>query len=161
MALVFIGLGSNLGAGRLNLPKAWKLIGSHAQITLLSLSSPYLSEPVDMETQSWFTNAVGALETKLAPAELLRELLLVEKKMGRDRRLGKDRVIDLDILYYDDLVLHTPDLDIPHPEMHKRLFVLAPLEELTPDRIHPALQQSSRHMRRTVQATYKVKRMSW
>jgi len=161
MALVFIGLGSNLGDGRVNLIEAWKQIGSQAQITPLSLSSPYQSEPVGMETQTWFTNAVGALETTLAPAELLKELLLVEKGMGRNRLSGKDRVIDLDILYYDDLILHSHDLDIPHPEMHKRLFVLAPLEELTPNHIHPVLQQSSRHMRLALQAHYEVSRMSW
>ncbi len=161
MAVIFIGLGSNLGDGLVNLTEAWKQIGRHAKITALSLSSPYLSEPVGMKTLTWFTNAVGALETKLAPYELLQELLQVEKNMGRVRFLGKDRVIDLDILYYDDLVLYSPELDVPHPEMHKRLFVLAPLEELVPDHIHPALQQSSRHMKQTVRANYKVKKTSW
>ena len=161
MALVFIGLGSNLGDGRVNLTKAWKLIGSHAVIIPLSLSSPYLSEPVGMDTPTWFTNAVGALETKLVPVELLKELLKVEEDMGRDRLLSRDRVIDLDILYYDDLVLYTPELDIPHPEMHNRLFVLAPLAELTPDHIHPVLQQSSRRMRRMLHSNYKVNKISW
>ncbi len=82
MALVFVGLGSNLGDGSANLTKAWKQLGRHPKITALSQSSPYLSEPVGMETQTWFTNTVGVLETRLTPEELLSELLRVEKKMG-------------------------------------------------------------------------------
>lgn len=161
MALIFIGLGSNLGDGKVNLTEAWKRLGKHPQITPLSLSSPYLSEPVGIETQNWFTNAVGALETKLSPEKLLLEILHVETEMGRNRLLGKDRAIDIDILYYDDLVLCSSNLEIPHPELHKRLFVLAPLEELSPDHIHPASQQSSRFMRQALNADYKVKKTSW
>ena len=161
MALVFIGLGSNLGDGCLNLTQAWKKLGELKNITPLALSSPYLSEPVGIETKTWFTNAVGVVESKLTPEEMLAELLEVEKEMGRNRLSGKDRTIDLDILYYDDVVINKPTLEIPHPEMHKRLFVLAPLEELAPDHKHPILQQTSRYMKQTLPAEYNVKKISW
>nr|MBF0220841.1 2-amino-4-hydroxy-6-hydroxymethyldihydropteridine diphosphokinase [Desulfobulbaceae bacterium] len=161
MALVFIGLGSNLGNGRINLTEAWKYLGRHPKITPLTLSSPYLSEPVGIVTTHWFTNAVGALETRLNPEELLVELLKIEKEMGRNRLSGQDRAIDLDILYYDDLLLCSSTLEIPHPELHKRLFVLAPLEELSPDHIHPASLLSSRSMRQTLKADYKVIKTTW
>ncbi len=148
MPLVFIGLGSNLGDTRVNVQESWKRLGGHSDITLLTLSSPYRTAPVGMDSDNWFTNAVGVLQTSLTPRALLQEMLRVEQEMGRDRSRGMDRTVDLDILYYDDLILSEPDLEIPHPEISRRLFVLAPLAEVAPDHIHPVLEQSSQMLKR-------------
>ena len=146
MSLVFVGLGSNLGEGRENLQEAWCLIGAVPGVTSLSLSSPYRSSPVGVASDFWFTNAVGALDTTLFPSDFLRILLGIEASLGRDRSKGSDRTIDLDILYYDDLLFDSPELTIPHPEIARRLFVLFPLEEVAPDHVHPGNNMTSRAM---------------
>jgi 2-amino-4-hydroxy-6-hydroxymethyldihydropteridine diphosphokinase len=162
MALVFIGLGSNMGDGRANLQAAWRFMGAEAGINRISLSSPYLTAPVGMESEQWFTNAVGVLQTSKTPDELLALMLEVERKMGRDRSLGEDRIIDLDILYYDDVICHVADLDLPHPEIANRLFVLAPLAELAPDHLHPVNGHSTRQMMRQLAvAGQGVKKITW
>jgi len=160
MALVFIGLGSNVGDGRTNLREAWRRLGRLTGVTALTLSHPYRSAPVGMASAQWFTNAVGVCESKLPPRDLLALLLQTEQAMGRDRALGKDRVIDLDILYYDDLVLTDPDLAIPHPELANRLFVLAPLAELAPDHRHPVSQATSLELRQRLSGQA-VERTPW
>jgi 2-amino-4-hydroxy-6-hydroxymethyldihydropteridine diphosphokinase len=163
MALAFIGLGSNIGDGRKNLRSAWQALTAAKQVTTLGLSRPYLSAPVGMESAQWFTNAVGAIDTSLAPEELLELLLSIEQKMGRDRRKGDDRIVDLDILYFNDKVQNSGNLIIPHPEMHKRLFVLAPLEELAPDKIHPLEKISTTAMRQKLLAVsaQPIKCLTW
>jgi 2-amino-4-hydroxy-6-hydroxymethyldihydropteridine diphosphokinase len=154
MAEAFIGLGSNLGDGRKNLQKAWARLGEHPDISLLSLSSPYRTKPVNMDSIQWFTNAVGMVETDLPPAALLSELLRIEEEMGRDRTTrNRDRTVDMDILYYENEVLSSPELILPHPEIQNRLFVLAPLEELDPDRRHPVLLKTSARMRMLLRST--------
>jgi 2-amino-4-hydroxy-6-hydroxymethyldihydropteridine diphosphokinase len=137
--VVYIGLGSNLGDGRQNLLKAWSLLGDHPRLSLDALSSPYRSSPVDMVSELWFINAVGRLTTTLGAEELLQVMLDIERRMGRRRVLGKDRIIDLDILLFGSKSLETAMLTIPHPEMHHRLFVLVPLSELAPLLTHPLL----------------------
>ena len=150
MALAFIGLGSNLGDGRTNLKEAWQRLGKTKGITPLALSSPYETAPVGMESTQWFTNAAGAIDTKTSPAELLAILLAIEKALGRDRSKGEDRTVDLDLLLYDDLEQSSEELEIPHPEMEQRLFVLAPLEELAPDHLHPRSGLTIRQLRRNL-----------
>lgn len=172
MALVFIGLGSNLGEGRLNLRSAWKQLGRQGGLQLLALSSPYLTRPVAKPEwqasghrlgEQLFTNAVGVLESRLPPLELLRILQQVEKNLGRERERSLDRTIDLDLLYYDDLVLDTATLIVPHPEIAKRLFVLAPLEELAPDHPHPVLGLTTRQMRQRLPVgdEGQIRRLAW
>ncbi|MEN8140090.1 MAG: 2-amino-4-hydroxy-6-hydroxymethyldihydropteridine diphosphokinase [Thermodesulfobacteriota bacterium] len=161
MALVFIGLGANLGPARENIRQAWGEVGSLAKTILLSLSSPYLSEPVGVASDNWFTNAVGVLETRLSPHDLLTELLAIETKMGRDRSLGHDRPVDLDILYFDAQIINDPDLTIPHPEIAQRLFVLAPLSEVAPDHIHPVSGLTSTAMKQQLLTPFSVKKSSW
>jgi len=172
MALAFIGLGSNLGDGRRNLLAAWGQLGRQPGLQLLALSNPYLTKPVPKPEwlatgrqlgEQPFTNAVGVLESRLAPLELLRILHQVEKNLGRDQGQSPDRTIDLDLLYYDDLVLEDAELILPHPEMAKRLFVLAPLEELAPDRPHPRLGLTTRQMRQRLafDAATSVRRLGW
>ncbi len=134
---IFIGLGSNLGDSAETLLAAWQQLDEDPQISCVQISSPYVCAPVDMYSQHWFTNAVGELRTTLSPHELLRKLLDTETILGRVRggeSFGyQDRVIDLDLLYYGDLDLDEPDLDLPHPHIDKRLFVLTPLCEIAGD----------------------------
>lgn len=163
MALTFIALGSNLGDGQANLLKAWQGLKGEGIIPL-ALSSPYKTAPVGMTSSSWFTNAVGMMETIKTPASLLSALLELETRMGRERSRGMDRIIDLDILYYNDLICHDPDLDLPHPEIEGRLFVLAPLTELAPDHPHPVTGLSSRQMLRRLERqshTQQIKKTTW
>ncbi len=137
MVEVFIGLGSNLGNGPENLLDAWRRIGDIAGVVPLRLSHPWRTSPVGMASRQWFTNAVGLVQTSVAPEELLAELLAIERAMGRDRSQGADRIIDLDILLYGSRVITTDRLTVPHPEMCRRLFVLEPLVELAPRLRHP------------------------
>lgn len=145
MARAFIGLGSNLGDGRQNLLLAWRKLQEEAGVAL-ALSPPFLTEPVGMKSDFLFTNAVGILETELTPDVLLEKMLAVEALLGRDRQKGKDRTVDLDLLYYDDVVMKKHALSLPHPEIENRLFVLAPLANVAPDHIHPVLGQTTREM---------------
>ena len=161
MSLAFIGLGSNLGNGRQNLLKAWQLLKQSGHVTLLSLSSPYLTEPVGMESDFWFTNSVGVLETEFSPRQLLDLLLKIEKEMGRERTGGRDRIIDLDLLYYDDLVMTGPELTLPHPEIANRMFVLAPMNEIAPDHLHPLLLRTTRQMMKELPKGEVVKKEVW
>jgi 2-amino-4-hydroxy-6-hydroxymethyldihydropteridine diphosphokinase len=137
----FIGLGSNLGNSRSLLQKAWQTLGQHSDIRLQSLSSPYRTRPVDMESEHWFINAVGQLDTTLSPDVLLDLFLATEKQFGRvrypEREGYQDRTLDLDLLLYADKIIETPRLILPHPAMHERLFVLKPLAELDSQRVHP------------------------
>ncbi len=143
MAEVVIGLGSNIGDTQMNVRTAWELLGQEQDVTLLGLSSPYATEPVGMDSANWFTNGVGLASTDLAPEILLGVLHGIEATMGRTRALHSDkwvdRIVDLDLLFYDELISTTPELVVPHPGIQKRLFVLAPLAELLPDKKHPAL----------------------
>ncbi len=150
-AIACIGLGSNLGDSLQIIQDGWQRLGQQKGINLQALSTPYRSNPVDMESKHWFINAAGVIKTTLSPEALLRRLLSVEKDFGRRRNPNDsghlDRILDLDLLLYDDLILKTSLLQIPHPQMHKRLFVLAPLAELTPNLIHPQLRQSIETLR--------------
>lgn len=133
---VYIGMGSNLGDGKKILQETWNSLGRIAGIRLDRLSSPYMSAPVDMKSQHWFTNAVGSLYVALSPLELLKTLMDVEAEFGRIRdhqSFGyQDRSLDLDMLYYGDVVMDSPELTLPHPRIGVRLFVLAPFAELEP-----------------------------
>lgn len=132
----FIGLGSNLGNGRLLLLRAWEQLGLTSGIRLDGLSRPYLSAPVGMASPHWFTNAVGRLQVSLSPLELLEVLMAVEKRFGRERggqHFGyQDRSLDLDLLQYGRVELDMPELILPHPRIDDRLFVLLPFAELAP-----------------------------
>lgn len=136
MTTAFIGLGSNLGDGRQTLQLAWRRLGEIEGITIEDLSAPYLSAPVAMDSDNWFTNSVGRLETELQPLELLEALLRVEAGFGRRREAAargyQDRTLDLDLLYYGDVVLRQERLVLPHPHLGERLFTLKPLAELAP-----------------------------
>lgn len=135
--IVFIGMGSNLGDGKSILKAAWDSLGQVPGIRPEQLSSPYTTAPVDMQSQHWFTNAVGCLHVSLSPLELLKTLMDIEAEYGRIREHTSfgyhDRSLDLDLLYYGQEVMDSPELTVPHPRIGVRLFVLAPFTELAPD----------------------------
>ena len=142
---VFLGAGSNIGERHRNLARACRMLDDLHGTTVTGVSPVYLSEPVGYTDQEWFCNAVFHLETELSPEALLEACKRVEISLGRpsDHPRWGPRVIDLDILLYDDLVLHTDTLAIPHRDMHKRKFVLIPLLDLA-DPIHPGRQKRAR-----------------
>ncbi|MBU1140031.1 MAG: 2-amino-4-hydroxy-6-hydroxymethyldihydropteridine diphosphokinase [Proteobacteria bacterium] len=137
----WIALGSNLGDSHRILQQAWLRLGQETPISVLKLSHPYVTAPVGMESDHLFLNAVGILETDLEPEALLVQLQQVEHYFGRAQKTGadgyKDRLLDLDLLYYGDTVLASGDLILPHPHLASRLFVLAPLVEIDPEHLDP------------------------
>ena len=143
---VFVGLGSNLGEReamiRLALEALSRLPGTH----LVKASSLYDTEPVGEVDQPNFLNAVAQLDTELTARQLLWNLLLIEKRLGRVRtqRWGP-RTIDLDLLLHGSLVLDEPELTVPHPELTARSFVLVPLVELDPLLVHPVTGETLLH----------------
>lgn len=129
--IVYLGLGTNLGDRRVNLREAVARLRQVAEVE--ALSSIYESEPVGYADQPRFWNLVARVVTQLAPQELLAKLTGIEQAMGRLRSFrNAPRIIDLDILLYGDLVLSEPGLQLPHPRMTERAFVLRPLAELAP-----------------------------
>jgi 2-amino-4-hydroxy-6-hydroxymethyldihydropteridine diphosphokinase len=136
MERVFIGLGSNLGDGKAILAAAWRRIGEEEGIVTVALSHPYSTAPVEMTSPHRFTNAVGELQTSLAPRQLLDMLMKIETLFGRtrnERSQGyEDRTLDLDMLYYGECSIDVPGLVLPHPRVAERLFVLRPLAEICP-----------------------------
>ena len=136
----YLGLGSNMGDREANIKAALGLIGAQPGCKVVAVSSFLETEPVGFTEQGLFINAVAALETTLTPEGLLRACQGIENKLGRIRtvRWGP-RTIDIDILLYGGSVVDTESLTIPHPLMHERYFVLAPLSEVAPDVVHPVL----------------------
>jgi len=135
---VFIGLGANLGNKEINLKTAVNFLKKVKGFRVIKIAPLYSSAPWGYREQEWFLNTVLEAETALPPRELLSILLHIEKKMGRVR--GKQwgpRIIDLDLLIYDNLIINEPDLVIPHPYLAERPFVLAPLADLNPDLLIP------------------------
>lgn len=158
----FIGIGSNLGDRRANCREARKSIQELPQTRVVKESSIYESEPHG-DAKTWFANSVVEVETELAANELLKRLLAIETTMGRKRVSGKrwgSRIIDLDILFFDNEIIAKRNLKVPHPELAKRRFVLIPLSELAPQLIHPGLNQSVSEMLATVKDHKKVQLMA-
>lgn len=141
MATAYIGLGSNLGDRRAALETAVGRLGASEGIEVTAVSALHETEPVGGPPgQGMFLNAAAALRTTLAAEALLDQLLAVEAALGRVRRQRwGPRTVDLDLLLYGDLVLDTDRLTVPHPRLHERRFVLAPLAEIAPDVRHPVL----------------------
>jgi len=130
-----------LGESTQILQSAWAQLLEYPAIVPVALSSPYRSEPVGMDRTHWFVNAAALVRTTLTPLVLLQVLQSIEARHGRVRPLQRtgcqDRTLDLDLLLYDDFVIYSDALIIPHPRMHQRLFVLEPLAEIAGDWIHP------------------------
>jgi len=150
MATALIGFGSNLGNRVDFCDRAVTLLELLPHSRLDAVSSLYETEPIDdgaAPGPEWFLNGVAQIETDITPRSLLEVCREIERALGRDpdHRKGP-RTLDLDLLLYDDLVLTEPTLTVPHPRLHLRRFVLAPLVELAPDRRHPLLGQSFREL---------------
>jgi 2-amino-4-hydroxy-6-hydroxymethyldihydropteridine diphosphokinase len=112
------------------------------------MSSWYRTEPVGLEDPEWFVNGVVLLETPLSPEDLMAQLLRIETSMGRERTVKwGPRVIDLDLLSYDRLIMNKPHLILPHPFLEKRRFVLEPMAEIAPDYVHPVMQKTIARLR--------------
>ena len=145
MPVLYIGLGSNLGDKRGNIKKALALISERVGV-ILALSDFYETEPWGYDSTEQYINVTVKVETKLLPEELLFLSQKIEQETGRNKKTScgeyHDRVIDIDILLYDNQILQTPDLSIPHPLMHLRQFVLQPLSEIAPDIVHPVLNKT-------------------
>jgi|SRR5271165_947055 len=137
MATVYIALGSNVGNREENLREAVQRLRL-AALFIKRVSSTYETEPVDYLDQDWFLNSVLVAETDLTPQELLARLREIELAMGSKKPFAKGpRLIDLDILLYGNETVGTPDLQVPHPRLLERLFVLVPLAEIAPTYRHP------------------------
>ena len=146
-----IGLGSNLGESLTTLENAIQNLNEVTDITLTSHSSWYRTKPVGGPPQPDYVNACALLKVELDPYKLLETLLEIEQQFGRERkeRWGA-RTLDLDLLLYDDLILDTPNLQIPHPRMIERAFVLVPLAEIAPDWIEPVSGKTITQLREEV-----------
>lgn len=139
MALAYLGLGTNLGNKKNNLNDSIRLLSLDAG-NILNVSTFYESEAVGFVSDNRFLNAVVLIETQLTPFQLLEKTQEIEQSLGRTSKSVNgysDRLMDIDILLYDNLVIQQPALKIPHPKMSERDFVLIPLVEIAPDLIHP------------------------
>ena len=135
----YVGLGANLGDRSAMLRAALEQVAAEPGVTVVAVSTVRETEPVGYLDQPWFLNAVAAIDTELPPGDLLDRLLGIERRLGRTRegpRFGP-RTIDLDLLLYGDEQVAEPGLEVPHPRLHERLFVLEPLFELTPGLVVP------------------------
>ena len=144
MAIAYIGIGSNLGNSKNNCLEAIERLNQHDKVRLLSNSSFYETEPVGGPDQNNYINGVLMIDTENSPEELFVKLKDIEKTMGR-KESGRNfpRVIDLDILLFEDQVVRLEHLEIPHPRMHKREFVLRGLVEIAPNEVHPVLEKTA------------------
>ena len=156
---MYLALGSNVGDCRANLAGALERLAS-ADLRVVRVSSIYETEPRDLPNQPWFLNQVAEAETSLFPLQLLARTQKIERDLGRKRTQPKGpRMIDIDILLYGEAVIHTPGLEIPHPRMLDRRFVLEPLAELAPDLRHPINRGTVREALAPV-TSQQVKRLS-
>jgi 2-amino-4-hydroxy-6-hydroxymethyldihydropteridine diphosphokinase len=133
MAVVYLGLGSNLGDRTHHLARACATLHQHPAISVQAVSSLYHTAPVGVTAQPWFLNAVARLQTTLSPQSLLSVTQATERRLGRILTFHwGPRVIDIDLLLYDALHMRTPFLTVPHAALRERAFVLVPLNELDP-----------------------------
>ncbi len=157
----FVGVGSNMGASADNCEKAIRLLHAPPKMHVVARSCLYESEPVGEINQDWFINAVVTLKTSLAPIALLNALLKIEIDLGRERReKWGPRIIDLDLLTYENRVIHSADLILPHPEMANRRFVLLPLSEFAGNYIHPVEKKTIHALLKELPEAPQVRKMA-
>lgn len=141
---VYLSIGSNMGDKEANCRRALDELEKQGIATVNQVSEFYRTDPMDYLDQDWFVNAAAEIQTSLKPESLLKELQTVQSDLGttgKNVRFGP-RIIDLDILFYDDQIINTPDLIIPHERMHTRAFVLVPLCDIASGVSHPVLNRS-------------------
>ncbi len=145
LVTAYLSLGSNMGNREENLDHALKLLGERLRVG--EISGLYDTAPLGNTDQPRFLNLACSVQTRLTPENLLTLVKGIELKIGRHGRTGEPRPIDIDILLYDDVILETPDLVIPHPRMAQREFVLVPLAEIAPKKVHPVTKKTIKQMR--------------
>ena len=142
MSTIYLSVGANVGDRAGNIRRAIEALGAR-EVRVTRVSSLYETEPVEMREQPWFLNCVVEAETGLQAQQVMGVLLEIERGMGRERRVPKGpRVIDMDILLFGSSVVRTARLEIPHPRMAERRFVLVPFAEIAPGVGHPILKKT-------------------
>lgn len=145
MAIVYLSLGSNLGDRVGYLQQATSLLSAMSEINIVATSSFYESEPWQMNSENWFVNAIIQISTTFAPEDLLKECQRIEKQLGRTRKTLSgytDRTIDIDILFYENKIINTDSLIVPHRFFHRRAFLMVPMLEIAEDFVHPMFNKT-------------------
>lgn len=145
MAIAYLCLGSNIGDKVGYVQQAVSMLSTTGMVTVVRTSCLYETEPWGNKDLDWFVNGVIEVKTKLSPRELLELCKNTEIQMGREKSFSNTyeaRKIDIDILFYGDLIVDEPDLKIPHEHLHERAFAIVPLLELIPDYVHPKYKKS-------------------
>ena len=148
----FISIGSNMGDKLDHCRNAIAALSALEGVTIIGRAPFYKTSPVDYLEQDWFVNTAVQVSTELEPSALLAELQRIQQEAGRvarEIRFGP-RTIDLDIIFFDDRIVRTEELEIPHPRMHKRRFVLKPICDIEPETIHPGLGRTVRELLETL-----------
>ena len=146
MHKVFVGIGTNLGNRHKNIEDAFKNLQFY-NLKIIKKSPVYETEPYGLKEQPNFLNCVVEIEVEVSPEELLKKFLKIEKEMGRERKIPwGPRIIDLDILFYEDLIINKESLKIPHPDIENRFFVLKPLSDIAPCLVHPIFKKTIKQM---------------
>ncbi len=156
---VFISIGSNMGDKYANCIKGIEHIKELKGTDVIDVAHFYKTDPVDYKDQDWFINSALKIETEFEPDELMFNLKNIEQKLGqyeKSVRFGP-RILDLDIIFYDDKVINTDTLTIPHPRMDKRCFVLKPLCDIAPEIVHPVLGHSVEHLLKLLNSDHEQK----
>ena len=156
MASIILGLGTNLGDRIANINKAYDLLEKKLG-PIISKSSYYESEPWGVLDQPNFINTAAAFNAEIPTHDLLDLINSIEKDLGRIRyKKWAERIIDIDILFYDQEIIHSQKLDIPHPYIHQRSFVIKPAAEIAPDYIHPELNENLKSLSLSCKDTTKL-----
>jgi 2-amino-4-hydroxy-6-hydroxymethyldihydropteridine diphosphokinase len=140
MTKIYCSLGSNMGDRLNNLARGVECL-THEKIKVVAQSSIYETSPWGVDSQDMYLNQVIGIETNISPEDLIKIIQNCERKLGRNSKQGhmQARVLDIDIIFYGDQIISTPNIELPHPRMHQRMFVLIPLLELDEDFVHPVM----------------------